>query len=48
MENILQKLIKLQEFGFGLPAKLHRMIPAHSFSPSLFKLKKGILSPLTK
>ena len=42
------KPISQSEFDYGLSTNLPRIIDACNFSPSLFKLRRGILSLLTK
>ena len=42
-EKHFPKTINQWEFDYGLPANLPRIIVARDFSPSSFKLKRGIL-----
>ena len=47
-ESYFRKTISQLVFGYGLLPKLLRLIVFHELLPSLFKIKKGILSPSTK
>ena len=47
-ERHFPKTISQYEFDYGLFTNLPRIIVACNFSPSSFKLKKGILPPSTK
>ena len=42
------KTISQSQFAYDLLTKLPRITVAHDLSLSLFKLKRGILPPLTK
>ena len=48
MKNKFPKNICQSDFDFGFFTNLPRIIVARDFSPSSFKLKKGILPFLTK
>ena len=47
-ERHFPKTISQYEFDYGLFTNLPRIIVACNFSPSSFKLKRGILPPSTK
>ena len=47
-EKYFPKTISQVEFNYSLCANLPRIIVACNFSPSSFKLKRGILPPPTK
>ena len=47
-EKHFPKTISQQECGYGLFTKFSRIIVVQDFTPSSFKLKRGILLPLTK
>ena len=47
-EKLFPKAISQWEFYYGLFTNLPRTIVPHGFSPSSFKLKRGIPSLLTK
>ena len=47
-EKHFPKSISQYKFYYGLFTNLPRIIVTYDFSPSSFKLKRGILHPLTK